>query len=219
MGRWARQILPASGLAALVGAGALADVAVLDVTPGELDSLIVCRVATQGLPDPRSAETLESGLPAALVMAFSLLDAEGSEIGRSRVEVRIEPDLWEQVFLIRTPLMDQRVESLEAVTEVLSNLGPLPVLPIGGLDTQSIMRLRLRMAVHPLAATEVERVQILFGGKTGEPDEDEEATDRREVSVGFGSLVRYFLRGSPDENWVVDVTTGRFTRASLAEEP
>jgi len=215
MGQRARQIFWATGLAALVVGGTRADIAIVDLVPGELDSLIVCTVSTRGLPDARSAETLESGLPAALIMAFSLLDADGREIGHSRVEVRIEPDLWEQVFLIRTPLMDQRVESLDAVSEILGRLGPLPVLPIGGLEEQSIMRLRLRLAVHPLATAEVERVQSLFGG---EPDEDEEDTDRREVSVGLGSLVRYFLRRSPDEDWVADVTSGRFTRASLAEE-
>lgn len=190
-------------------------VVIVDLEPGRRDSLMVCTLETRGLPDPRSAETLESGLPSALVIAFSLIGANGDEVGHSRVEVRIEPDLWEQVFVIRTPFLDQRVESLDEVTSFLGRLGPLPVLPMGDLDWAAPLRLRSRLAVHPLAPAEIERVQSLFGGDSGTDDEP----DRREVSVGLGSLVRYFLGGHPDEDWVTDVTSRVFTGSALAEEP
>jgi len=90
----------------------------------------------------------------------------------------------------------------------------LPVLPLPGLDPTAPMRLRSRLAVHPLAPTEIERVQSLFGGDSGEDE-----PDRREVSVGLGTLVRYFLRGGPDENWISDVTSSAFTGASLEATP
>jgi len=72
----------------------------------------------------------------------------------------------------------------------------------------------VRLAVYPIAPAEIERVHALFGGG---PSESE--ADRREVSVGLSSLVRYFLGDQPDEDWVADATSGPFTRQSLAEAP
>ncbi len=184
------------------------------VAPARTDTALVCHLRTRGLPGEASRETLASGLPSALVLAVSLLDAGGDELGGSRAEVRIEPDLWDETWVVRTPLLDRRLTSLDEVAEMLRHLGPLPVLPLERFGMDERLRIRVRLAVHPLAPTEVRRVRSLFGG---EPTE--EASDRREVSVGLGSLVRYFLGGPPDQDWIADATSAPFTWHTLAEAP
>jgi len=197
-----------------IRAGADDDIRIEAVVPSRVDSILVCNLRTRGLPDHPSRETLSSGLPSALVLAFSLVDASGDDLGGSLTEIRIEPDLWEEIMLVRTPLVDRRLASLDEVGELLRHLGPLPVLPMARLPRGLTFRIRVRLAVYPIAPAEIERVHALFGGG---PSESE--ADRREVSVGLSSLVRYFLGDQPDEDWVADATSGPFTRQSLAEAP
>jgi hypothetical protein len=177
------------------------------------DSLLLCSLRTQGLPDPSSRATLESGLPSSIVLAFRVLDQSGDEVAQARTEVRIEPDLWEGIFTLRTPLAQRRAETLEQVEAALARLGPLPVYPLAALPPQSPLRLQVQMAIHPLAPREVERVRALFG------EDAVEEGGRREVSVGVGTLLRYFLGKSPGENWVAAVTSDTFRCAGLPAEP
>jgi len=207
--RGASRLLGAVCVCALAGAsGARADVSIREVTPSRTDTLLVCTLRTAGLPDARSRETLASGLPSAIVVALTLFDASGHERGTSRAEIRIEPDLWENLFVLRMPTADLRLSSLEEVAAHLAEMSPLPVAPLRLVDAVGALTLRARLAVHPLAPTEKRRVHALFGGGTDEPD-------RREVSVGLGSLVRYFLGRSPDETWRASASSEPFHRATL----
>lgn len=205
--------LIASGLGGIISTRAAArdDIGIKALEPSRIDSMLVCMIHTAGLPDRQSRETLRSGLPSAVVLAFSLFDLSGKEIGGTRAEVRIEPDLWEQVLVMRTPLSDHRVGSIDEITSLMTELGPIPVAPLDRLPSTS-MRLTVRMAVHPLAQTEVERVRAIFGG-----EQRDERTNRREVSVGFGSLLRYFLGSQPDEDWIAEANSEPF-RADALEE-
>lgn len=182
---------------------------IVAIEPGIRDSLLVCHLVTTGLPDVPSASTLSSGLPAALTIAFTLSTDEGSTIEESRVDVRIEPDLWEERFLLRTPFLDVPLDTLGELGEALSRLGPLPVARMATVAPGVAHRVRARLAVHPIAPAEVERVQSLF---TEDP-----RTERREISVGLGSLVRFFLGKRSDERWISDVTSSPFTPAAIAK--
>jgi hypothetical protein len=192
-------------------ARATADVRLGAIEPATLDSMLVCHVATEGLPDARSTDTLLSGLPSALVFAFTILDASGRERGTLQTEVRIEPDLWEGILVVRSPLRNERAKTIEDVASILSNLGPLPVAPLRFLDRETAARVRVRLAVFPLAPGELERVHsVLAGEETGEDD-------RQEVSVGLGALVRYFLGRSPEEEWLASGQSGFFRLSALPE--
>jgi hypothetical protein len=210
-GRASLAAASAFALAALLGGPAAAQgIAIEALAPARADSLLVCTVSTRGLPDPRSRETLESGLPSSLVVAFSLIDGEGEERDGSRSEIQIEPDLWEEIVVIRSPLADRRVGSMDEVAAALGALGPLPVVALDRVPASTPLRLRVRVAVHPLARSERERVHALFSG-----DGDASGSNRREVSVGLGSLVSYFLGEGPDEDWVAEATSPPFTREAL----
>jgi hypothetical protein len=195
---------------AIAGAG----IRIEAVEPAVNDSTLVCTLHTRGLPDPESRETLLSGLPSALIVAFSLLDGLGRELDISRVEIRIEPDLWEQTLILRTPLGDRQAASLAEVSELLARMGPLPVLPLARIQAADELQIHARLAVEPLAASEYRRMTELFTGQ--EPSAE---PNRREVSVGFGSLVRYFLGKKPEEDWVATGASPSFQWRQLATMP
>jgi hypothetical protein len=188
------------------------EIRIIAIEPARSDTTLVCSVRTRGLPGTLSRQTLESGLPSAILLAFTLLDPSGRERGGSQVEVRIEPDLLENGMLVRTPLLDRRVGTMEGVIDLMSHLGPFPVAPLRRLGSGQSMRVRVRLAVHPLAPAEIRRVHALFGG---EPDP--ESSDRREVSTGVGALLRFFLGREREDGWAADATSPPFTSASLAE--
>ncbi|MBU2689914.1 MAG: hypothetical protein KJ970_03230 [Candidatus Eisenbacteria bacterium] len=196
----------------LPGASLAGEVVIESLEPARRDSILTCTLVTRGLPDAPSRETILSGLPSSLVISFTLLDESGQELESSRVEVRIEPDLWEDVIFIRTPFLDQKAESIEAVVEQLHRLGPLPVHPLNHLPENLPLQIRSRLSIYPLAPAEILRVKALFGG-----DEEESEPSRREVSVGIGSLMRFFLGGHRDEEWVASATSGWFTCRDLMD--
>lgn len=190
-----------------------AKVSVDAVRPARTDTLVVCHLDTRGLPDDPSRETLASGLPSALVVALTLENEDGDELGTRRLEIRLEPDLWEGTLLVRTPLSDHRLDSVDDLPAFLGALGPLPVAPVSALPTGGRWRLRARLAVHPLAPTEVARVRQLF------TEERTREASRQEVSVGLRSLVNVFFGDPPDEDWVDDARSLPFTVAALDRWP
>ena len=104
LGRWSGAVaLCAAAVFDAAPAAARTEATVVSVTASLRDSALVCEVETRGLPDPASRETLSSGLPSAVVLACSVLDASGKSVGGSRAEIRIEPDLWENAFVLHAP--------------------------------------------------------------------------------------------------------------------
>ena len=172
------------------------DVRITAVEPARTDSTLECTVRTSGLPDARSRETLASGLPSSLTLSVTVLDAGGRERATTLAEVRIEPDPWERSFVVRTPFGRQRAASMEELAAILRTIGPLPLPRATGFDARRPGRVRVRLAVHALAPAEADRTHALFAG-----DVSGNGGERREVSAGLGTLLRYFLGRSPAEAW------------------
>lgn len=196
---------------------ALADLGAVRITglePSRSDTTLDCAVLTGGLPDGRARETLASGLPSSLTLSFVLLDATGRQRADRQAEIRIEPDPWERTFVVRTPSSTQRVAGFDDLALQLLRLGPMSVAPARLLVPNRPMRLRVRLDVHPLAPAEADRAHSLFvGGTSGN------GADRREVSTGFGSLLRFFLRRSPEPQSSTEVTSAPFEPSQLPRTP
>lgn len=189
-------------------------VRITGIEPSRSDTTLDCAVLTGGLPDGRARETLASGLPSSLTLSFVLLDATGRRRADRQAEIRIEPDPWERTFVVRTPSSTHRVGGFEDLAAQLRRLGPMAVAPARLLDPHRPMRLRVRLDVHPLAPAEADRAHSLFvGGTSGN------GADRREVSTGFGSLLRFFLRRPPASQTTTEVTSAPFEPRQLPRTP
>lgn len=188
------------------------DVRIVAVEPGRPDSALTCTVLTAGLPDARSRETLASGLPSALTLSIALLDERGRERSHAVAEVRIEPDPWERAFVVRAPFGRLRVANLDELSAQLRRLGPLPLpLPAGGAPREA--RVRVRLAVHPLAPAEADRARSLYvGGAAGN------GAERREVSAGMGTLLRWFVGRAPESAWRAEGTSAPFEPRAAARD-
>ena len=107
-----------------------------------------------------------------------------------------------------------RAQSFDELAILLAHLGPLPVLPLSEIDPRQVVRLQTRLAIHPLAPAEIERVHALFGtDRTGGRE------NRQELSVGIGTLVRHLLGSEPDEDWISERTSRAFRADTLGEAP
>jgi hypothetical protein len=75
-----------------------------------------------------------------------------------------------------------------------------------------MMQLRVQLAVHPLAPTQIKKVRSLF-----DRSPDDQSEDRREVSIGLGTLVRFFLGRQEEEEWIADSISRPFSIPTLDE--
>lgn len=190
------------------------DIRILGIEPSITDSTLRCIVVTSGIPDGPTRETLTSGLPSSLTLTLTLIDASGRERAGSQQEIRLEPDPWERTFLLRLPSSQRRVSDLDELTAALRRLGPLHVASTRRLDLRAPVRIRARLSVHALAPAEADRAHALFAG-----DLSSNGADRREVSAGMGSLLRFFLGRAPASPWDAQATSTPFSMRSLAKPP
>ena len=217
---YARAVWIALAVGMLAGAAPAARAArssgirIVAIEPMLIDSTLRCVVRTTGLPDGPTRETLDSGLPASLTLSLALLDASGRERSLTQSEVRMEPDPWERTFLLRQPQAQQRVSDMDALAAALQRLGPIAVASVRMLDSRTPMRIRVRLSVHPLAPAEADRAHALFAG-----DLTSNGGDRREVSAGMGSLLRFFLGRAPASDWDAQATSAPFTARALQRAP
>ncbi len=212
--RAATQSLLTCLLLLLAGSARAGDIRILGIEPSVADSTLRCIVLTSRIPDGPTRETLASGLPSSLTLTLTLIDASGRERAGSQQEIRLEPDPWERTFLLRLPASQRRVSDLDELTAALRRLGPLHVASIRRLDPRAPVRIRARLSVHALAPAEADRAHALFAG-----DLSGNGADRREVSAGMGSLLRFFLGRAPASPWDAQATSAPFTTRSLANTP
>lgn len=203
-----------AAVALLAAAPAHAQIQLVAVEPARDEANVLCHVRTTGLPDARSRETLASGLPSSLTLTFALVDRAGRERGGSTAEIRIEPDPWERTFVVRGPRMELRAASLDELSAVLGRMGPFPVAPLARLEGRRTLRVRVKLAVHALAPAEAERAHALFSGDMGVG-----GADRREVSAGLGSLLRFFLGRTPAGPWSAEAVSPAVDASTLGRTP
>ena len=183
------------------------EVALTALRVARSDSLLLCFLGTRGLPGARALETMESGLPSALVFTFDLLDARGKSLLSTSAQVRLEPDPWTRAVRIHTPLADGTFESLSLLRERLLELGPLPVASLARVPRGRPMSLRARVVVHPLAPAEADWAREYI---TRDPPRDGE-----EVAIPLGALFRYFFGKGAVDGWDSERVSPAFEIAEL----
>ncbi len=194
--RAARAMVAAVTLATLAAATSAraADPAVDAVTPVRLGDVLAADVITSGLPGERLASSIASGLPSAIEVHLEALDRKNRRVAEGNLFWRITWDLWEEVLRVEGPHAEQRLDGLASLGAFLANLEHLPVGPFAALDAAERHRLRARCRLHPVAPRETERLSRWVAGEESVPRRGD--TDRREVSVGLGEVIRFFYKGA-----------------------
>ena len=93
---------------------------------------------------------------------------------------------------------------------MLAHINPIPILPLRKLQVGAAYRVRVRMAVEPLAPSEIRRTRGLLTG-----DAELRDPDRRDALVGLDALLRFFLGTGVDETWVSESVSIAFRREDL----
>lgn len=204
------------------GAASAAEVAdagpprVIAVEPGRDRGLLVCRLATAGLPGERLVSSMRSGLVSAIDVDLELLDARERVVGDSRLTLRLAFDLWEEVFAVETDGERRRFPDLAALEAFLADLRALPIAPLPALARDGRLRVRAGIALHPVAPSELARVGEVIGAAT--PD-DGRGGGGQEVSVSLGRLIRLFYRRGDRPAPAAEGLSGWFTPEELPDAP
>lgn len=158
---------------------------IIALEPARTDSLLVCRLRTAGLPGPEILSTLRSGLSSAIDLQLEVLDGRGRAIDGRALRLRLDYDLWDEVFSIAQGERDVTRLPDDAALQAWFDRTPwLPVAPLAALANSGPLRLRAALRLHAIAPSERERLGEVVSGPDGQ-----------EVSLGLGKLIRYFYRG------------------------
>ncbi|MBK9303545.1 MAG: hypothetical protein IPM94_06585 [bacterium] len=179
---------------------------ILALEPARTDSLLVCRLRTAGLPGPEILSTLRSGLSSAVDLQLEVLDGRGRAIDGRVLRLRLDYDLWDEVFSIAHG--DRGVTRLpdDAALQAWFDRTPwLPVAPLAALANAGPVRLRAALRLHAIAPSERERLGEVVSGPDGQ-----------EVSLGLGKLIRYFYRGGAREGGGATADSPPFAPGELA---
>ncbi|MBA4378632.1 MAG: hypothetical protein C0395_08305 [Gemmatimonas sp.] len=158
---------------------------ILALEPARTDSLLVCRLRTSGLPGAEILSTLRSGLSSAVDLQLEVLDGRGRAIDGRVLRLRLDYDLWDEVFSIaQDDRGTTRLPDDAALRAWFERTPWLPVAPLAALANTGPVRLRAALRLHAIAPSERERLGEVVSGPDGQ-----------EVSLGLGKLIRYFYRG------------------------
>ncbi len=189
-------------------------VRVVSVTPARVGDLVVCRLATEGLPGAKLLQSMRSGLVSAIDLDLALLDGRDKVVGENRVSLQLAFDLWEEVFAVRDRDRENRFASYDDLLRFLSSLDRIPVAPVSLLDPKSRYRVQLGLRLHPLAPSQRDRVEEAIAGDRYRLGKTEY---RQEATVSLGRLIRLFYKKDGDSDWVGEARSVWFTLEELPD--
>ncbi len=218
MGRRAPHRLPAFCLLLLLCAAAAgAAPRIISVAPAGRDSLLLCRLTTEGLPGERIVSTLRSGLVSAVELQLEVRQGGNRPLAGHHVMMLLSYDLWEEVFAVNVAGEEERFPDLATLRDYLSAMPPLPVAPLSVLDgvTPAVIRAGLRL--HPIAPDTRGRMEDMISGEeTGRGGHGDAV---QEVSISLGKLIRFFYKGDGDSDLDVTRESDPFRPGELNHEP
>ncbi|MBC8423997.1 hypothetical protein H8E07_07720 [bacterium] len=218
MGRCVRHLSPTLCLLLLLSAVAAgAAPRITSVAPAGRDSLLLCRLTTEGLPGERIVSTLRSGLVSAVELKLEVRQGDDRSLAGHHVMMLLSYDLWEEVFAVNVSGEEARFPDLESLRTYLSAMPPLPVAPLSILDgvTPAVIRAGLRL--HPIAPDTRGRMEEMISGESTTRGGHGDAV--QEVSISLGKLIRFFYKGDGDSDMDVTRDSAPFRPGELTHEP
>ena len=191
-----------------------AAVRVVSVTPARAGDLVVCRLASEGLPGAKLLQSMRSGLVSAIDLDLTLLDGKEKVVGANHVSVQLAFDLWEEVFAVRDRDRENRFASYDDLVRFLSSLDRIPVAPVSMLEEQTRYRVQVGLRLHPIAPSQRDRVEEAIVGDRYRPGQ---SAYQQEATVSLGHLIRFFYKKDRGSGWVGEVRSIWFTLEELPD--
>jgi hypothetical protein len=185
---------------AVVAAGAdrTDQAAVVDTDLRAANGWLYADIQLRDVLDMRTASTIDSGLSGVCAYEVTLLGPGDAALGRRTWTLRLEHDLWEDRYLVRSDEGTHDLPSLAAMDSLCSQIQDLRLLPLERLEPDTEYRLSLVMEVLPLAAEDQDRLSHYISRRGSD--------NREELDLDLGSLFGRLFTG------------GRAGRTSLAYE-
>lgn len=223
-GNWSRgSCLLIAMLAASIGAVAEAAagddeadaaVRVVSVTPARVGDLVVCRLASEGLPGAKLLQSMRSGLVSAVDLDLTLLDGKEKVVGASHISLQLAFDLWEEVFAVRDRHRENRFASYDDLVYFLSSLDRIPIAPVSLLEEKTRYRVQVGLRLHPIAPSQRDRVEEAIAGDRYRLGQ---SAYQQETTVSLGHLIRFFYQKDRGSGWIGEVRSAWFTLEELPD--
>ena len=186
------------------------------IEPARSGDLLVCRLATDGLPGERILSTLSSGLESSIEIHLELTRGDDVQV-RRRYDLRLAFDLWEEIYFVRIGAEEARFADVAQLCGYLAELPPLAVAHVDELQASAAYRVTAGLKLHPLAPAARGRMEeVVTGNEPGRRTGDA----GQEVSVSMGRLIRFFYRGGGHRGDLVGVfVSSPFTGQELSDVP
>ncbi len=208
--------------AAAQDSGAGSPPRIVAVEPVRAGELLECRIRTENLPGAKLTSSMKSGLPSAIEMALEVLDPKDKVLDARHITFRLAFDLWEETFRVEGGGTERDFTSQEELEAFLADLPRLPVASLERLRDAAArresLRVRVGLVLHSIAPRESEKLGDWVAGppRTTEPVGSE---DGREVSVGLGTMIRWFFEGGRAKAEIAALgISAPFSIADLREE-
>ncbi len=151
------------------------------------DRLLVDVMAAD-LLDERTTMTVDSGLPGTCVYHLRIEDRQHRAVVDQWVEMSLRLDLWEGVYLLEGTGAPRSFPTLAAADSAWSRIRGHGLVAIDRLQAGAEYRLKIGLAVQPLAPEDRERLSRYVSRNSGGAGE--------EVALDVGKVFSRLFRGS-----------------------
>jgi len=171
------------------------------------DGWLCADILLRDLIDLRTASTIDSGLSGVCAYEIAVLGPGVAPIGRRTWTVRLEHDLWEDVYVVDGPDGRRSLGSLAAMDSLCSRLDGVRLVALERLDPETEYRLEVTVEVLPLATEDQDRLSRYLSRRGG--------GTREEGDLDLGSLFGRLFKGGAAGRATVAWTGPAFRPRSL----
>ena len=170
-----------------------AEIRVERIVPERSTGALTVSAHFSNLFSRRIVGTIQSGLPSIIEVDIRLIDNANHNVARRRLSRSLSYDLWEERYTLTFGDSTLAFKDFEAVKAFCNRIDSEVVAPLHRLQPGKRYRLKLRVAIVPITARQVEKVSNWLE----DPNQSDEYIASDERASGFqlnlNKLVSFFV--------------------------
>lgn len=181
---------------------------ITSVTPERQGAWLTLSIQARDLLDARTRSTVESGLPGTCVYRVDLIDEDEIIAGQRLLSYALRFDVWEELYRLEGPDGERAYSSLAEADSSWAHLNGVRVARLADLQANMRYRIRVHVAVRPIAPEDRLRVAEFVNQSSAGKNE--------EMHIDIGALFARLVGDAP-QRAEESFQTPQFLPASLAE--